>query len=139
MSPIQAPDDSGLGSTEPIERLLAFETLISDLSSRFINLPPSSVDAEVEDALRRVCALLCLDSAVLWQWSASEPDLIAPTHAYPEPAAPQPDTTPRQELFPWVVERMRAGRAVAVARLEELPPEAAVDLEAHAALASGRT
>ena len=58
------PSDQQLGSR------LEFETLISDLSSRFINLPPAEVDREIEDALRRVCELLGIDLAVLWQWSA---------------------------------------------------------------------
>ena len=34
---------------------LEFETLIAELSSRFVNLPPAEVDREIEDALRRVC------------------------------------------------------------------------------------
>mgnify|MGYP001557626028 CR=1 FL=1 len=46
---------------------LEFETLISDLSSSFINLPPGEVDREIEEALRRVCELLGIDLAVLWQ------------------------------------------------------------------------
>ena len=44
-------------SAEHLESLLEFETLIADLSSRFINLPPGEVDREIEDALRRVCEL----------------------------------------------------------------------------------
>lgn len=58
-------------STEPMGSRLEFETLISDLSSRFINLPPGEVDGEIEDALSRVCGLLGIDLAVLWQWSAA--------------------------------------------------------------------
>lgn len=45
-------------TAERLESLLGFETLIADLSSRFINLPSGDVDAEIEDALRRVCAFL---------------------------------------------------------------------------------
>ena len=56
--------------SQELEARLRFETLISDLSSRFINLPAGEVDREIEDALRRVCELLGLDLAVLWQWSA---------------------------------------------------------------------
>jgi hypothetical protein len=56
---------------EHLENLLEFETLISDLSSRFINLPAGDVDREIADALRRVCDLLAIDSAVLWQVSGN--------------------------------------------------------------------
>ena len=40
---------------------LEFETLISDLSSRFINLPADEVDGAIEDALRGVCEVLDVD------------------------------------------------------------------------------
>ena len=60
-------------------RGLAFETLIAELSSRFINLSPGDVDHEIDDALRRVCQLLGIDLAVLWQWSGAPPVLRA-TH-----------------------------------------------------------
>ncbi len=108
---------------------LEFETLIADLSSRFINLPASDVDHEIEDALRRVCEPLGIDLAVLWQWSAAAREVIAPTHAYPSQgpmALPEPL---RQEQYPWYARQMWAGRQVAISSLEELPEEASVDRE----------
>jgi hypothetical protein len=62
---------------------LRFVMLLAELSSRFINLATAEVDREIEDALRRVCELLGIDLAVLWQWSAAAPGVISPTHAYP--------------------------------------------------------
>ena len=44
---------------------LEFESLISELPSRFMGAPPDQVDQGIVDALRRVCALLDLDLAVL--------------------------------------------------------------------------
>jgi len=76
---------------------LEFETLIADLSSRFINLAPVEVDREIEDALGRVCQALELDYGTLWQWSAATPDVIVPTHIYcalpgvPPAGAPSPN------------------------------------------------
>jgi formate hydrogenlyase transcriptional activator len=114
-------------SAEQLQQLLEFETLISDLSSRFINLPPGEMDREIEDAQRRVCELLGLDFAVLWQWSASAPGVITPTHAYPAQKGLPPGEPGTQERYPWSVQQMRAGRTVAVSSLEELPAEASVD------------
>jgi PAS domain S-box-containing protein len=108
---------------------LEFETLISDLSSSFINLPPGDVDGEIEDALRRVCELLGIDLAVLWQWSTVTPDLIAPTHAHPALEALQPPEPLQQEQFPWLRRQILAGRAVALSSLEEFPAEAVIDRE----------
>jgi formate hydrogenlyase transcriptional activator len=117
-----------LAGTEP-DSLLPFETLVAELSTRFINLPPEEVDHQIEDALRRVCELLDIDLAVLWQWSPEAPGVISPTHAYPALDVTQAAEPLRQEQFPWVVEQMLAGRRVVVPSMEELPPEAAVDRE----------
>jgi len=115
-------------AAEPLGSRLAFETLISGLSSRFINLPPDEVDREVEDALRGVCELLGLDLAVLWQWSVAVPGVIMATHVYARDGLPPPEEL-RQEQFPWYRGQMMAGRMVAFSSLEELPAEAAVDRE----------
>ncbi len=34
---------------------LRFETLLTDLSSRFCTIPPQDVDSEIDSTLRRVC------------------------------------------------------------------------------------
>ena len=114
---------------EHLENRLEFETLISDLSSRFINLPAGDVDREIEDALRRVCELLAIDSAVLWQWSSTTPEVIAPTHIYAAREGPRSFDPLQQEQFPWVVRQMLSGHTVAVSSLADLPAEAAVDRE----------
>jgi PAS domain S-box-containing protein len=110
-----------------LENRLEFEMLLAELSSRFINLPPANVDSEIEDALRRVCELLGIDLAVLWQGLAARPETFAPTHSYPSLGAPRPFEPLHQDQYPWTVEQVLAGRMVAFASLEELPTEAAVD------------
>lgn len=105
-----------------------FETLISELSSRFIDLAPGEVDGEIENALRRVCAPLGIDRALLWQWTAATPDVIRPTHGYYARESLRTAEGPlNQAHFPWVIGQMRAGRAVVLADVEAAPAEAAVD------------
>ena len=126
MSPV---DQSHL-SAERLESLLEFETLISDLSSRFINLPPGEVDREIEDAQRRVCECLDLDLATLWQWLAEGPRNLAMTHLYrPLGGPPVPERFDARQYFPWSLEQLLAGRTISVADVEEAPPEAARDQE----------
>jgi PAS domain S-box-containing protein len=115
-------------SAAHLQQRLDFETLIAELSSRFINLPADEVDREIEDALRRVCKPLGVDLAVLWQWSIADPGVALVTHVY-APEALQPPGPLRQEQFPWYAQEMRAGRSVVVASLEALPAAAAVDRE----------
>jgi transcriptional regulator with GAF, ATPase, and Fis domain len=115
-------------ATESLGSRLEFETLLSDLSSRFINLPPADVDRAIEDALSRFCASLGFDFAALWQWSADASE-IRPTHTFPAGLASRSLAPGFQAQYPWVVQQMRANRAVAIASLDEIPPEAALDRE----------
>jgi formate hydrogenlyase transcriptional activator len=116
---------------EHLESLLEFETLISDLSSRFINLPPGDVDREIEGAQRRVCECLALDLSGLWQWPAEGPSNLTMTHLYrPLGGVPVPEAMDARQYFPWCLDQLLAGRIISVARVEEAPPEAARDQEA---------
>ena len=111
-----------------LEARLRFETLIADLSSKFVNLPAGEVDHEIMDAERLICEFLGLDLAALWQWSDETPAVLTPTHVYAQEGLQAPGQM-RQEHFPWYVQQMLAGRIVAISSLEDLPAEAAVDRE----------
>jgi PAS domain S-box-containing protein len=116
-------------SAAHLENRLQFETLISDVSSRFINLPAGEVDREIEDALRRVCETLGVDLAVLWQWSLVSPAVVSPTHVYCARDELRPSEPMRQEQVPWSQEQLLMGRTIAISSLGDIPAEAAVDRE----------
>ena len=114
---------------EPSESRLEFETLISDLSSRFVDLPPAEVDREIEGAwaafaVSSVSTIPCSGNGRLRPRESSLP----PTSTGPRRVRNLPRPL-HQEHFPWVVGQMRAGRRVAISSLEGLPAEAAVDRE----------
>ena len=115
-------------SEQALEERLRFETLLTEISARFVNLPADRLDSEIEDAERRICELLGLDLAALWQWSDNVSDLFTLTHIYSVQGGPQPPDV-SQEHFPWFIQQMRSGRIVAFSSLEELPAEAARDRE----------
>ena len=118
------------GMHEELEARLRFETLIADLSLKFINLPANQIDPEIEDSLRRVCQCLGLDLAALWQWSAECPGSLALTHFYRSlEGPPTPEPMDAREYYPWCLQQLLAGKVVVVPSLEELPPEAARDRE----------
>ena len=105
-------------------------TLISELSSRFINLPAEQVDAEIQAAQRRVCEALKLDVSSLWQWRPDNPVMHTLTHYYrPLGGPPVPQTMKGQDYFPWCQSRVLAGEVVRVSSLGDFPPEAARDRE----------
>ena len=68
-----------------LEERLRFETLIADLSSKFVNLPAGEVDREIMDAERRICEVLGLDISALWQLSDEAPGFFTVTHYYSAP------------------------------------------------------
>jgi PAS domain S-box-containing protein len=120
--------DEALPFAANLESRLEFETLISGLSSRLVNLPPLELDREIETALRRVCEFLDIELAVLWQWSVAAPDVIVPTHVYCAQGPPSTDPM-RGEQYPWSRQQLLAGRVIAISSLDQLPAEAVVDRE----------
>ena len=126
-SAVPIAEEATLNPGDRLEDRLEFEMLLTDLSSRFINLPPAAVDSEIENALGRVCEPLGVDLAVLWQWSGAEPKVITPTHAYWVQEGLRPSEPLHQEQYPWVLEQIIAGRTVVIPAIEKMPPEAAID------------
>lgn len=134
-----AEEDRGIVESRPVpdgpreireefEARLQFETLIADLSLKFINLPAMEVDAEIKDAQRRVCQCLGVDLCGLWQWSAESPGFLALTHLYrSEKGPPTPEPMDALEYFPWCLDQLLAGKVIAVSSVQGMPPEAARD------------
>ncbi|MGB8426933.1 MAG: sigma 54-interacting transcriptional regulator [Desulfobacterales bacterium] len=114
---------------ESLKERLEFESLLADISTRFVNLPAERIDSEIEDAHRRVCACLGLDFSALWQLSAKSPRNYVLTHSYRLLEGPAlPDRMTADEYFPWCLAHVAAGEILAVST-EQLPAEAARDQE----------
>ena len=115
---------------QDLRERLAFETMLANLSSKFVKALYDRLDAEIGDAQRRICEHLDLDLSSLWLWSAEEPHYLNLTHLYrPLGGPPLPETMDATTYFPWSQEQLVNGRVVAVASMEELPPEAMRDRE----------
>lgn len=121
------------GSPSPsleLEERLRFETLIADLSSRFVSVPSADLDREIEDAQGQVCECLGMDLSALWQQSAESAYSFTLTHLYrPLGGLPTPARMDGSEYFPWCEQQLLAGEVVAVSSMEELPAEASRDRE----------
>jgi formate hydrogenlyase transcriptional activator len=119
---------------QALENRLRFERLLSDLSARFVNIPPDRVDSEIEDGLRQILEFFQVDRAGLLR---SLPDRSAHqiTHGvYGEnvPSVPVGVELPRS-LYPWAYEKLVEKHEVAsFSRLDDLPPEADVDRQTYA-------
>ena len=119
-----------LAEKNQTERLV-FETLLTEISANFINLPTDQIDAHIEDAQRRICECLDVGLSGLWQWSDTSPDVLTVTHLYGPPEAEELVAgIDARKAFPWVLERVSRGEMV-VLPTESMPPEAAQDQESR--------
>jgi formate hydrogenlyase transcriptional activator len=113
-----------------LEGRLRFETLLADLSARFVNIPVAKVNTEIEDAQRQVCECLDLDLSLLWQLSPDHPDTMFLTHSHLLPGFPPlPEAWDCKENFPWALERFLMGETIVLSRMTDAPAEAALDVE----------
>ncbi len=110
---------------DPDERL-RFETLVSDLSARFINLPADDVDKEIEAALGRLVQFLGLDRSTLFQLSEDETTLLV-SHCWVAPGFESVKGLIPRDVVPWALRKVLQGETILFSSVEELPEEAAQD------------
>ena len=109
------------------ERLL-FETMLSDVSTRFVNLPADQIDQEIEQCLEIIAETLNIDRCSVAQFNHDKAELCV-THAYAAPGV-----TPMPELVlskqqPWYSERLFRCEPIVMASVDELPREAVGERE----------
>ena len=120
------PEADPPGAGAPLQQLAEFERLLADLSARFVNLPAAEVDGAITDALRRIALLLDVDRCNLLRFPRG-PGEAETTHSWAVDGVPAARPKSISDAFPWAIGRERAGHAVVFRRIEELPPEAAID------------
>ena len=104
----------------PHAERLDFERLVGDLSMRFIDLPPTEVDAAIQDAQRRIVEALDVDRCTLFELTDNG-DLLD-THSWWRPdGSALPARLSARESFPWMLEKVRAGELVCLSSPDELP------------------
>jgi formate hydrogenlyase transcriptional activator len=106
--------------------LSAFERLLTDISTRFVNTSAANVDAEITGALRALVEFLGVDRSTLLQWSADGRNLQITHHWVVAGYEPVPQFIP-QEALPYLLRKTLEGKPFSYSSLAELPPEAAVD------------
>ena len=96
-----------------LEERLGFETLLAEISTRYINLPVDQIDVSIEDDQRRICECLDLDLSALWQWSDETPRFMTVTHLHSPPDGPsRPEGIDAQKSFPWVLNKVLCGETL---------------------------
>jgi transcriptional regulator with GAF, ATPase, and Fis domain len=117
-----------------LENRLRFERLLSDLSARFVNIPPDRVDSEIDYGLRQVLEFFQVDRAGLLQSlpGRSAHQISHGVYAENVPPVPIGVELPRS-LYPWAFEKLvERHEVVCFSRLDDLPAEADVDKQTYA-------
>jgi transcriptional regulator with GAF, ATPase, and Fis domain len=117
---------------ELLERI-RFETLISDLSARFVTTEPVAVDSEIELALERIGDFFGCDRCGMLT-VRSDQRVVRVSHAwYADGIARVPGELNLAPLFPWAYDKLvLQGQHLVVSSLAALPPEAEKDRRAWA-------
>ena len=119
-----------IASEKRLKERLKFESLLAELSGHFVNLPADRIDSEIEDAQRRICELLDLDRATLWQVPEEEPGTLVLTHIHQPPEVRPPvERMNVRDFFPWTARKVLDGEVVGISKISDLPPEASRDRE----------
>lgn len=117
-------------SKRQLEERLQFETLLVELSGRFVNVPSQKVDTEIAEVMQKMCEHLDIDLAGLWQLTETDPQFFILTHLFRSLEGPPiPERTDSKDLFPWCHEQIVAGNTVIIPSTEDMPEEAVHDQE----------
>ena len=116
-----------------LDERLRFEMLLADLASDFIEIPAQEVDARIRRGLERVIAELELDRAGLAELATDGRELRI-THACRRDGLAEVPGGFSAHSWPWTIAAVSHGETVSISRMTDLPPEAARDRQAFAAI-----
>ncbi len=102
---------------------LQFETMLSDVSSRFVGITPDAISAEIERALACVVEHLRLDRGALFRLSEDGRELIANVTSV-RPGEVQPPAVIPLDSIPWMWAQLIRGDVFHVSATSDLPAEA---------------
>jgi hypothetical protein len=114
-----------------LEAQLRFEILIVDLSARFINLSFDQIDSEIEYGLKQVLDTFKLDRCGLFEAFPEKNEAYLRHIVLAEGIAPVPIGVNLFPGYPWIANRLFAGRTVADS-MDNLPIEATIDKKSAA-------
>lgn len=104
-----------------LENRLRFESLLTEISAHFINLPTEQIDSSIQDSLRRIAEMLDLDRATLGELTANGQDGFA-THCYSKAGIPANMVASVICDVPLVMKSLWAGQPLIVENVDDLEP-----------------
>ncbi len=123
---------------QTLEHRIAFEGLLTRISSRFINLNPADISDAVQESLQWIAEFTGVDRVCLFQYDAWL-TRAACTHEWSaegiRPLPPELRLIERSD-FPWSREQMDRDRLIHLPDIADLPPEATQEIQVLTRLAT---
>ena len=112
-----------------LEEKLEFEKLISGFSSKFISLPWTQIDEEIDNSLKTLVEFLKFERGTLLELSNSGDDLLV-THQYAQAGIRRTSGSySSKESVPWFHSQLMAGKTLILSSMDDLPAEAIIERE----------
>ncbi|PSN11588.1 hypothetical protein C7293_23715 [filamentous cyanobacterium CCT1] len=106
-----------------LNRQRDFNQLVAEITSRFVDISPASLDIEIERALQDICQVTGVDTSFIFQFDETTQTLNL-THEWRQAdcacESPLSERIPFSAL-PWTVARLRQRQILRVSRLAEVP------------------
>lgn len=107
---------------------LEFESLVSELSRTFINLPAKEVDANIERSLARIGQFLQIDRIALFEFSPDRIELVL-TYSWSDSGMMKAPASITMDKLPWWRERVLRGAEALTSQIDDMPEEASAEKE----------
>jgi len=108
-------------------RRRAFQTMLTDISSRLIKAPLNDADKIILESLAEVCRFIG-GNRLSMSWVDMDQRIGEVMYNWHEADGP-PIEEISFDLFPYLGEKLTAGEAVAVSDIDDMPAEAATDVQ----------
>lgn len=118
--------DAGCPLAMDVQHRLRFESLLTELSAKFVNVPASQVDSQIEWGLGRIVEFLGIDRSGLGQVSADRKQLLV-THSYQLPGIPPSAKLMLDSQFPTFARMVHQGMVIRLP--DDMPPDATQERE----------
>ncbi len=113
---------------QQIEDRLRFETLLSELSAKFINLPANKIDDEIRSAMKQIMDHFNVDRINFGELSKDKKHWQT-THSVARPGIEPFPSIILEDLLPWYCKELRRGAVITMERLSDIPDEACAERE----------
>lgn len=103
--------------------MMGFESLLYEISSKFVNLPASEVDQEINDAIRQIVEFLGIDQSVFGEFR-DDGNTLQISHGYTNHIWPETPGIILNSIVPNIIQKLKKGEVVNLSRLpEDIPAE----------------